>query len=117
MTNQSCIFCKISRDEIKSNRIYENDNFFSIFDVHPKTEGHCLIVSKQHYENILDMPQTLGQEFIEAVKKTVEVLRKKYNFDGFNIVNNNFEAAGQVVNHVHFHILPRRKNDGFEMIA
>ncbi|MEK6878136.1 MAG: HIT domain-containing protein [Nanoarchaeota archaeon] len=117
MYKQDCVFCKISKGEIKNKRIYENDNFFSVFDINPKTEGHCLIISKKHYENVLDMPETLGQELIDAIKKTVELLRKEHDFDGFNIINNNFEAAGQVVKHVHFHILLRKKNDGLEMIA
>ena len=115
MHKPDCVFCKISKGEIPSKRIYENDNFFSVFDLHPKTKGHCLIISKNHFENILDMPASLGQELIDAVKKTIEVLRESHDFDGFNVVNNNFASAGQVVMHVHFHILPRRKDDGFNI--
>jgi histidine triad (HIT) family protein len=107
-----CIFCKISKGQIPSERIYENDNFFSIFDVYPITEKHCLVISKKHFENIFDLPSTLGQEFLDCVKKTSEKLIKEDNFDGFNIVVNNFKSAGQVVSHFHAHILPRKSGDG-----
>ncbi len=117
MNKSDCIFCKISKGEIKNKRIYENDNFFSVPDINPKTKGHSLVISKNHYENLLDMPQSLGQELIECLKKTAEIVLKENKAQGFNVVNNNFEVAGQVVKHVHFHILPRKKDDGLEMIA
>ena len=109
-----CIFCKISLGEINAPRIYENDNFFSIPDANPLVEGHSLVISKKHFETILDIPNTLGPELLECIKKTSEILIKKYNYEGFNVVNNNFESAGQIVKHVHFHIIPRKKGDGLK---
>jgi len=110
-----CIFCKIARGEIKKKKIYENENFFSIPDANPVIEGHSLIISKKHFENLLDLPSSLAGELLDCIKKTAEKLLKEKNADGFNVVNNNFEAAGQIVKHVHFHIFPRKKDDGFKI--
>ena len=109
---EDCIFCKIIKGEIPAERIYENDNFFSILDSNPKTEGHTLIISKKHFENILELPNILASELLSCIKETSIILMKKYNAEGFNVINNNFETAGQIVKHVHFHILPRKKGDG-----
>jgi histidine triad (HIT) family protein len=107
---KDCIFCKIARGEIPSEKkIYENDNFFSIPDVKPKTEGHSIIISKKHFETFLDLPSTLGTELIDCIKKTAFNLIEKHKSEGFNIINNNFESAGQVVKHFHVHILPRKQ--------
>jgi histidine triad (HIT) family protein len=108
---KDCIFCKIARGEIPSNKIYENDNFFSIPDVKPKIEGHSLVISKNHFETFLDLPSTIGTELTDCIKKTSLKLIEKHKSEGFNIVNNNFESAGQVVKHFHIHILPRKQGD------
>lgn len=108
-----CIFCKISSDEIKSEKIYENENFLSIYDHKPEVDGHALVISKKHFETVLDLPNTLGSELMEAIKKTTLILVKKYSLEGFNIISNNKKVGGQIVPHVHFHIIPRRKGDSF----
>ena len=110
-TSEECIFCKIARGEIPSKRIYENDNFFSIPDANQVIEGHSLVISKKHFKTTLDMPNTLGTELLECIKKTTLILMDKHKSEGFNIVNNNFDAGMQFVKHVHFHILPRKKGD------
>lgn len=110
--SSGCIFCRISNGEIPCQRIYENDNFFSIPDAHPKVEGHTLVISKKHFFTALDIPSSLGAELLDCIKKSSALLMKKHNAEGFNVINNSFEASGQIVNHVHFHILPRKKNDG-----
>jgi len=97
--------------KIPIHKIYENLGFFSMPDKNPRTKGHSLVISKKHFETILNMNSTLGSELIDCIKGTVMKLMKEKNFDGFNIVSNNFEAAGQVVKHLHFHIIPRRKDD------
>ncbi|GAI81826.1 unnamed protein product [marine sediment metagenome] len=108
-----CVFCKIIRKEIKTDKIiYENDNFLSIPDANPKVNGHSLVISKKHFETILDMPNSLGPELLDCIKKTAFKLMEEYGAEGFNVINNNFEVAGQVVKHVHFHLIPRKKNDG-----
>ena len=111
---KDCIFCKIAKGEISAEKIYENSNFFSIPDAHPKTEGHTLIISKKHFGNILEVPSIMGADFLNCVKGTALRLMKKYNAEGFNLLNNNFEAAGQIVPHFHAHILPRKNGDEIE---
>jgi histidine triad (HIT) family protein len=107
---KDCIFCKIASGEIPSEeKIYENDNFFSVPDANQQVEGHSLVISKRHFETVLDLPSTLGTELLDCIKKTALILIDKHKAEGFNVVNNSFEAAGQAVKHVHFHILPRKK--------
>lgn len=112
-----CIFCRIAGGEIPSSRIYENKNFFSILDSNQKIKGHSLIISKKHFENILDLPDSFGMELLDCIKNTSLTIMKKYNADGFNAVNNNFESAGQIVKHFHLHILPRKSNDRVSLPA
>ena len=112
-----CIFCKLVKDEINFEKIYENENFFSIYDHFPHTEGHALVISKKHFNTVLDMPNSLGSELMNAIKSTALKLTEKYKSDGFNFVINNFKAAGQEVNHFHVHILPRKQGDGFQIFV
>jgi histidine triad (HIT) family protein len=111
---EDCVFCKISKKEISVEFIYENDNFFAMPDKNPVVPGHTLIIPKKHFENVMDMPASLGRELIDAVKAVAEI-RIKEGAEGFNLIQNNFEPAGQVVMHAHFHVLPRKKDDGFKL--
>ena len=108
---EECVFCKIANGEILNDKIYENDNFFSVPDQNQKVPGHSLVISKKHFKTTLDVPSSLGQELLDCIKKTSLKLVEKHKSEGFNVVNNNFPAAGQVVHHVHYHILPRKKGD------
>ena len=111
---EKCIFCRIVVREIPVHKIYENKNWFSIPDKNPRTKGHSLAISKRHFETVLDLNSTLGSELIDCIKGTVMKLMKAEKFDGFTIINNNFKAAGQIIKHIHFHIIPRRKNDSMD---
>ena len=108
-----CIFCKIIRGEVSCEKIYEDDSFFAFLDAAPQVKGHTLIVPKKHFENLMDIDEKFSENYIKAIRKVGKILIEKYNADGFNVVLNNGEAAGQIVNHVHFHILPRKKGDGY----
>ena len=108
---EDCIFCKIVKGEIPSEKIYENDNFFCILDISPIAEGHTLIIPKKHFETILDIPDNLGPELLEAIKKISLDLIKEGKAEGFNIIQSNKEVAQQEVPHAHFHIIPRKKDD------
>lgn len=112
---EDCIFCKFISGEIKVNIIYENDNFIAFPDANPQVKGHTLIIPKKHYVNFLDLPSTLGGELLDAVKAVAEIHFKDKSVEGFNIIQNNFPIAGQIVMHAHFHMLPRRKGDGFKI--
>ena len=111
MANQDCIFCKIVNGEIPSKEVYEDDNFIAILDNQAKIKGHALLISKDHYKSILDMPNTLGNELLEAIKKLTLQTIDKEKCDGFNLHLNGID---NMVDHVHFHILPRNKDDGFK---
>jgi histidine triad (HIT) family protein len=106
-----CIFCKMVNKEIPVDIIYENDNFFSILDAQQKIEGHSLVISKKHFKDTLSLSSDLGVDFLDCVKKTAEKVIKTEGSEGFNLVGNNGAVAGQVVMHVHYHILPRTKGD------
>lgn len=109
--NQDCIFCGIVEGKIPSTKINESKNFIAILDTAPQIKGHLLIISKKHFKTILDFPQNLSEEFLEFTKETSKKLMEKYNSDGFNLIVNTFKSAGQIVDHFHAHILPRKKDD------
>jgi len=112
--NQDCIFCKIVNDKNRE-KTYEDENFIAFLDANPRTEGHTLIIPKKHYRNLLDLPVSLGNELLEAIKKVSLKLIKDKKADGVNVLCNNESEAGQVVFHTHVHIIPRKKDDGFRL--
>jgi len=112
---EDCIFCKIARKEIPAEIVYEDDNFVVFNDINPLAKGHCLVIPKKHYETLFEMPSTLGTEIIDLVKKQGLRLMKEHEAEGFNLVQNIMPAAGQVVMHVHFHIIPRKKGDSVKL--
>jgi histidine triad (HIT) family protein len=114
---EDCVFCKIVRGEIKAQIISDEENFIVFKDANPISEGHCLIVPKNHYETILDMPSTLGTELLSIAKKQGLRLIKEKKAEGFNLIQNNFTSAGQVVMHSHFHIIPRKDKDGLKFLV
>ena len=110
---EDCIFCQMAKGELESEKIAESENFFAIKDMNPKTDGHSLVISKNHYNTLLDVPSSLLGEFLEEAKKLAVKLLDEEKAEGFSLVMNNYEVGGQLVPHVHLHILPRKKNDGF----
>ena len=106
-----CIFCKLANGVYPTNTIYEDDDFNVILDVGPATKGHALILPKEHYANLYEMPEDLLQKAIVIAKKMAVHMTDKLNCDGFNIVQNNGETAGQTVFHFHIHLIPRYKDD------
>ena len=110
-----CIFCKIVQGEIPCKKIYEDENFLAFLDVNPQLEKHTLLIPKKHFVNTIDFDTDLSKKLFEAIKKIFEILKKDDNFTGFNILQNNFRSADQVVDHLHFHILPRKENDSYEI--
>ena len=105
-----CLFCKIVKKEIPVEVIYDNDFVLAILDINPCASGHTMVLPKVHVETILDLPE-VGSVF-EAVKKVTGRLKKVFNPDGFTIGINQGRAAGQAIDHLHIHIIPRYKNDG-----
>jgi histidine triad (HIT) family protein len=115
MRDDTCIFCKIAAGEIPSKTIYEDGQFRVILDLGPATKGHALILPKEHYANIYEIPEETAGLVMKLAKKMAEVMTKKLACDGFNLVQNNGEAAGQTVPHFHMHLIPRYTDDGQEI--
>ncbi len=112
MKDSNCIFCKLANGEIPTNSIYENDMFNVILDNGPATKGHCLILPKEHYANLFELPDDTAAEAMKLAKELAAKIKDKLSADGVNLVQNNGAAAGQTVNHFHLHIIPRYENDG-----
>ncbi len=111
MKADNCIFCKIAAGEIPSKTLYEDDDFRVILDLGPATRGHALILPKNHYANLYELPdEVAGKAFILA-KKMAARMTEKLHCDGFNLVQNNGEVAGQTVFHFHIHLIPRYEQD------
>jgi histidine triad (HIT) family protein len=107
-----CLFCKIANAEIPSEVIYEDDYVTAFLDAHPLTEGHTLVVSKKHAENILDLADESVCPVFSAVKKVTGMLQKSLNPRGFTIGINHGKISGQSIDHLHIHVIPRFDNDG-----
>lgn len=112
MKDENCIFCKIANGEIPSRTIYEDDQFRVILDLAPATKGHALILPKEHYANLYELPEDIAAKVMRLAKKEVTLITKKLGCDGFNLMQNNGEVAGQTVMHFHMHMIPRYKHDG-----
>ena len=108
---ENCIFCKIAAGEIPSATLYEDEDFRVILDLGPASKGHALILPKQHYANLYELPDELAEKVIRLAKKMVIAMTKALQCDGFNVVQNNGEAAGQTVFHFHMHLIPRYNGD------
>ena len=105
-----CIFCKLANGVFPTNSIYEDEDFNVILDASPATKGHALILPKEHYDNVYEMPDALLEKTIKLAKKIIQKETDVLGCDGYNIVQNNGEAAGQTVFHFHMHLIPRYKN-------
>lgn len=112
MRDDNCIFCKIAGGEIPTNAIYEDNDHKVILDMSPATKGHALILPKEHFKNIYEMPEERVAGAFRLAKKMAETMTDKLGADGFNIVQNNNEIAGQTVFHFHIHLIPRYEGDG-----
>lgn len=113
----NCVFCKIVKKEISAKIISESNNFLAILDAHPQTKGHTLIIPKKHFITLLDIPNKLGEELLQFTKKIAFEILENKSGDGFNIVMNNLEPAGQVVKHAHIHIIPRKEDDNLKLVG
>ncbi len=108
--NDNCIFCKIIEGQIPSATIFEDEDFKVILDISPAAKGHALILPKEHYANIYELPEELAAKAMVLAKKLATNMTEKLQCDGFNLVQNNGEVAGQTVFHFHLHLIPRYKD-------
>lgn len=111
MTDSNCIFCKIANGEIPSKTLYEDESFRVILDISPASKGHAIILAKNHAENIYDLSEEDAGKIYLVAKKVATAMQAVLQCDGMNILQNNGEAAGQTVFHLHMHLIPRYKDD------
>ena len=107
----NCIFCKIANGEIPAATLYEDENFRVILDLGPASKGHALILPKSHAANIYELSDEMAAKAMVLAKKMATAMTEALKCDGFNIVQNNGECAGQTVFHFHMHLIPRYKCD------
>lgn len=112
MSDNNCIFCKIANGEIPSKSIYEDEEFKVILDLGPATKGHALILPKSHAADLFELPEETAGKAMMLARKLGRQMKENLYADGFNLVQNNGEAAGQTVKHFHLHLIPRYKGDG-----
>ena len=106
----NCIFCKIIRGEIPSSTIFEDEDFKVILDINPAAKGHALILPKQHYVNLYELPEELAAKAMVLAKKLAAHMTERLECDGLNLLQNNGAVAGQTVFHFHLHLIPRYKD-------
>lgn len=111
MRDDNCIFCKIIAGEIPSNTIYEDDDCRVILDLAPAAKGHALILPKEHYANLYEIDEDVAAKVMRVAKKLAIRMRDVLHCDGFNLLQNNNEVAGQTVFHFHMHLIPRYAGD------
>jgi histidine triad (HIT) family protein len=109
-----CIFCKIVNGEIPSAKVFENEHVFALLDLSQVTKGHTLVIPKVHKENIFELTPEIASKVFEVVPQIANSIKKQFQPEGLNLLNNNGALAGQSVFHYHMHIIPRYgKGDGF----
>ncbi|MFC1728263.1 HIT family protein [Nanoarchaeota archaeon] len=109
-----CIFCKIIKGELPANKVYETDKILAFLDIGPVNKGHTLVIPKEHYETLLDMPEDVLAEVAQVTKKVARAVIETVGTDGFGVTQSNKPTGGQLVPHFHNHIIPRFKDDGLE---
>lgn len=107
MKDENCIFCKIANGEIPSSTVYEDKDFRAILDISPATKGHTLILPKEHYKDIGELPKELSSHIPQLAARIGEACKRSLGASGYNILMNTGESAGQTVFHCHIHIIPR----------
>ena len=115
MRDDSCIFCKIANGEIPSKTLYEDERFRVILDLGPMAKGHALLLPKEHFADLYELPDDWAADAMKLAKRMAVRLRGSLRADGLNIMQNNGAAAGQTIFHFHIHLIPRYQNDGHTM--
>jgi len=115
MTDKDCIFCKIIRGEIPCAKVYETDSVLAFLDIAPVNKGHTLVIPKAHHVNIWELPPELGPDMLEGIRVVGQALKDGLGAQGMNVGMNNGAAAGQLVMHAHWHLIPRFEGDGLTL--
>lgn len=115
MLDDNCIFCKIAAGEIPSETVYEDEQFRAILDLGPASAGHTLILPKAHFKDVTEISDEYAANVLKVAAKLGKAMKKGLGCEGFNLVQNNGEAAGQTVFHLHVHLIPRMKDDNIDI--
>ncbi|MEN6385693.1 MAG: HIT family protein [Phycisphaerales bacterium] len=107
-----CIFCKIAAGQIPSVKIYEDEDVLAFLDIGPLNEGHTLLIPKKHFSKVHECPGELLAKIGSVLPTIAGAVFKGMNAEGYNVLCNNGRASGQLVEHIHFHIIPRNSGDG-----
>ena len=110
-----CIFCKILAGDIPCAKVYESETCLAFLDIAPVNAGHTLVLTKGHYPTLMDIPAELGVDLMAALSDVGKAVMEATGADGLNLIQNNHEAAGQLVHHAHFHLIPRHSDDGLKL--
>jgi len=113
--DEECIFCKIVKGEIPCAKLFEDDCVLSFLDIAPANKGHALIITKNHYETLLEIPDDCLTDLMVKARKLARAMFSALGNEGFNILMNNKKVAGQLVPHAHIHIIPRFSGDGIKL--
>lgn len=106
-----CLFCKIARGDIPSAQVLETDDAVAFLDIHPVNRGHVLLVPKSHHANLAEVPEPVAAHAGSLLPRLCRAVRAATGADGFNVIVNGGACAGQTIDHVHWHIIPRFHND------
>jgi len=112
MSANDCIFCKMVAGQIAVTKIYEDDDVLAFLDIGPISDGHTLVIPKQHFEKLHDCPAEILAQVSSRLGKIAGAVAATMNCDGYNLLCNNGREAGQLIKHLHFHIIPRKTGDG-----
>ena len=106
-----CIFCKIIEGDLPSYKIYEDKRALAFLDINPVSKGHIVVVPKEHYLNMFDVPPDILKDLVVVSQKLAKISTEALGIKGYNFTVNNGRVAGQVIDHLHFHIIPREFKD------
>jgi histidine triad (HIT) family protein len=109
---KDCIFCKIIRGEMPSSKVFESEKVLALLDINPVSKGHTLVIPKTHYVGFSEIPADLLTEMGKVLQKIGQAAKTHLGSGGFNVLLNNGRAAGQLIDHAHFHLVPRSVGDG-----
>ena len=112
MSSEDCIFCKIAKGLVPSKKIYEDKTVFAFLDIGPVSDGHTLVIPKEHFEKLHECSGEVLSELSRCVARIADAVVSATGAEAYNVLCNNGRAAGQLVEHVHFHIIPRNSGDG-----
>ena len=112
MNAGDCIFCRMVAGQIPVTKVYEDEIVLAFLDIGPISDGHTLVIPKQHFERLHDCPPDLLGEVASRLGRIAGAVVAAMNADGYNLLCNNGRAAGQLIEHLHFHIVPRNVGDG-----